>query len=615
MEQQLDFSSLDVHFARFLTRLCGGNIPELYYAAALLSRQVAGGSVCLDLKVWENRRIAAGDDRRDVFAAPKLKDWMAKLSDCQVVGPPGEFRPLIMDDQCRLYLYRYWEYERRLADGIQRLAFRPPDATMHRPDARRVERLFSESCVQEADWQKIAALTACFRPFLVISGSPGTGKTTTVARVLALLMEQMPPSGRRVALAAPTGKAAARLQDAIRSAKQNLDCDCLIKACIPEHASTVHRLLGSLPESSTFRHHQGNPLPADVVVVDEASMLDLPLLSKLVQAMPAHAGLILLGDKNQLASVEAGAVLGDICGDVPANLFSRRFLEEILPYTGVRIRGHVNITEKTGIHDCIVELRTNYRFTGESVIGRVGAAVARGEGAGLLRELASCSDGSFIRSSLPEPRELEKMLRPVVLEGFGRYLGLIHAGASWGDVFEAFERFRILCALRQGPFGVEAVNRHVEKILETEQLIRPGRPCYCGQPLMITRNSPELRLYNGDVGLILADPDQTGGLSAVFADGSSQPRRFPPRRLPEYETVYAMTVHKSQGSEFDAVLLVLSDRDVPILTRELVYTGITRARRQVRLWSADDVLMASLSRCIQRTSGLRDALWKNTGSS
>ncbi len=613
MEQQFVFSELDRHFARFMTSLSGRNTPELFYASAILSHQVAEGHICIDLMSWERRQIIAPGERSDVFTAPKLTDWRDRLAVCQVVGMPGEFKPLILDQQSRLYLYRYWEYEKKLADRIKRLAFHTPGIMIRRPCIRSVERVFPGIFAQEPDWQKIAALMACFKPFLVISGSPGTGKTTTVAGILALLLEQAPAIKLRIALTAPTGKAAARLQEAIRLAKDTLDCEPTIKACIPEKASTVHRLLGSLPGSPYFRHHEKNPLPVDVVVVDEASMLDLPLLSKLVQALPENARLILLGDKNQLASVEAGAVLGDLCGESPAHLFSREILKEIIPYTGGQFSDHIEMAEAPGIHDCIVELRNNYRFTGQSDIGKVSVAVNLGQGRRLLESMKALSCDDVRWFPLPKPHVLERMLAPVILNGFRKYLDLIHAAGAWVDVFKAFESFRILCALRQGPFGVAAVNQHIENILEAEHLISPGRPCYCGQPVMIRRNNPQLMLYNGDVGLILPDPENKGELSAVFLDGAGQHRRFSPQRLPEYETVYAMTVHKSQGSEFDTVLLVLSDRDAPILTRELVYTGITRARKQVEIWSAEVVFISAISQCIQRTSGLQEALWKNTG--
>jgi exodeoxyribonuclease V alpha subunit len=609
LEYRLPFSALDRHFASFLTSISGQNVPELYYAAALLSHHVAQGHVCIDLSSWERRQIIALGERSDGFTAPKLKDWRTKLSDCQVVGMPGEFRPLILDEQSRLYFYRYWEYEQILAQRIRRLALYPSGPMVRHPDKRLVARLFPQEPAQQPDWQKIAALIACLKPFLVISGSPGTGKTTTVARILALLLEQTPSIKLRIALTAPTGKAAARLQEAISSAKDTLETEPMIKARIPEKASTVHRLLGSLPDSPYFRHHQKNPLPVDIVVVDEASMMDLPLLSKLVQAMPENASLIMLGDKNQLASVEAGAVLCDLCGESPSNLFSREMLNEIMPHGEEDLLRHINVAETPGIHDCIVELRKNYRFTGHSDIGKVSTAVSLGQGRQLLESLKARSCEDVLWFPLPKPHGLERMLEPVILSGFGNYMDLIHAAGAWDDIFEAFEGFRILCALRQGPFGVMAINQQIENILEAKRFINRSRAYYCGQPVMITLNNPQLRLYNGDVGLILADPDKNGELSAVFRDGPGHFRQFSVQRLPEYETVYAMTVHKSQGSEFDQVLLILSDTDSPVLTRELIYTGITRARKQVRIWSAEDVFISAISRCIQRTSGLRDALW------
>jgi len=611
LEERIDFSPLDRHFARFLTSLAGLEASELYYAAALLSHHVSEGHVCLDLRRWERRQVVVGDEQKDVFRTPALADWKMKLEGTSVVGRPGDFRPLVLDDQCRLYLYRYWEYENILAERIRRMAFDAGGPMIERPDKQSVARLFPGTPAHEPDWQMIAALIACTGPFTVISGSPGTGKTTTVARILALLLEQPAAAEARIALAAPTGKAAARLQEAIRSAKGLMDCEASIKASIPEKASTVHRLLGSLSGSSRFRHHEGNPLAADIIVIDEASMMDLPLLSKLLQAMPEKARLILLGDKDQLASVEAGAVLGDICGDVPANLFSRKMVEKLIPYTGDSLPGHVGGAQTPGIHDCIVQLQRNYRFAGSSEIGEVSASVNRGEGARLLQELKERRYQSVCWSPMPEFRNIERILKPVVLEGFGAYLDLMQSNGAWEDIFAAFERFRVLCAFRQGPFGVVSINQRIENILGKEHLISPKRPYYCGQPVMITGNHAQLRLYNGDTGLLLPHPEESGELMAVFPDGPGRFRPFSPGRLPAHETAYATTVHKSQGSEFDGILLILSGIDAPILTRELVYTGITRARNRVLLWSAEDVLIASISRCIQRTSGLREALWQS----
>ena len=451
---------------------------------------------------------------------------------------------------------------------------------------------------------------SCFKRFTVISGSPGTGKTTTVAKILALLIDLDDSKKLRIALTAPTGKAAARLQESISRTKETLNCTNLVKAKIPDKATTIHRLLGSLFMSPYFRHNAGNPLPYDLIVIDEASMVDLPILSKLVQAMLPKSRLILLGDKNQLASVEAGAVLGDICGSTALNIFSRQLMDQFKPYTGEGFPADFRIIESPGLHDCMVELQENYRFAENSDIGQISAAINRGEGPQIIEALKNRYYKNIQWSILPKARELALKLKPWIVDGFRNYLILVGAHGRLDDIFDAFDQFRVLCALRQGPFGVSAVNPVIEKILAGEGMIRPEGRFYHGQPVMITRNNNQLKLFNGDVGLILSDDQKDGELSAVFRDGSDRFRRFSPQRLPEHETVYAMTVHKSQGSEFENVLFLLSDRDAPVLTRELIYTGMTRARNHVLLWSDETVFNASVLRQIQRSSGLQDALWQ-----
>jgi exodeoxyribonuclease V alpha subunit len=606
LENRVSISALDRHFARFLTSFDKAGTPGLYLAVMLLSHQVAAGDVCLDLPVWAEQRIF--DESGEIFLAPELSDWQAGLTGSSVVGAPGDFRPLILDDRSRLYLYRYWEYESTLSERIRILASDSDGSVRQLPKRQVLDRLFPATSTHEPDWQKIAALMACLKPFLVITGSPGTGKTTTLTRILALLLEAQPSPTRRIALAAPTGKAAARLQEAIRTVKPLLDCSEAIKAAIPEEASTVHRLLGSVPGSVHFRHHQGHLLSADVVVVDEASMLDLPLLSKLVQAMPLKARLILSGDKNQLASVESGAVLGDLCGPSSDNCFSRGFLDDIAAYAPVW-SGPIKTARVPGLQDCIVRLQKNYRFTGQSDIARLSESVSRGEGSQLLQSLKAGSYKNAGWFSLPGPHDMERELAPFILSGYRNYLEWISSAGTWQDIFSAFERFRVLCALRQGPYGVTAVNKLIEDILERAGLISQRRPHYSGHPVMIVQNNHELGLYNGDVGMILPDRERNGELTAVFPDGFGKFRRFSHQRLPDYETVYAMTVHKSQGSEFGKVLLILSDRDAAVFTRELVYTGVTRAREEVLICSDEEVFRTSVDRSITRTSGLRDALW------
>ncbi|MGA2402303.1 MAG: exodeoxyribonuclease V subunit alpha, partial [Syntrophobacteraceae bacterium] len=459
---------------------------------------------------------------------------------------------------------------------------------------------------EETDWQKVAAFTSAMKGFCVISGGPGTGKTFTVAKILALLLEQPGAEKIRIALAAPTGKAAARLQEAIKNSKEKLNCRQEIKKLIPEEASTIHRLLGSVPDSPYFRHNSENLLPAEVVVVDEASMVDLALLSKLVQAVPPSARLILLGDKDQLASVEAGAVLGDICDTGKAHGYSQKFCNALKQVAGENVACPTEGGDGPGIRDSIIQLRRSYRFGAVSGIGEVSRAVNEGDGIRAMELMKSGSSADIQWKELPRPETMPAVFKERIIEGFSPYL----LEPDPAKAFDLFNKFRILCALREGPHGVHHMNLLVEQTLRDEGLIHRDGRWYAGRPVMITRNDYNLRLFNGDVGITLPDPKLENELRVFFPAPDGSMRTFPPLRLPEHETVYAMTVHKSQGSEFDHVLFLMPDRSVPVLTRELVYTAITRAREKVEVWGKEEVFKAAISRRIERISGLREGLWE-----
>ena len=599
-------SRLDIHFAAHLIRLAGGDIPELALAAALVSSYTRQGHVCLDLSDMQGKKLPERGDGEVVLVCPELKGWCEKLRGSDVVGDPGEYKPLILDEKFRLYLFRYWEYQERLADSIRkRICEDRPDidvATLR----SRVERLFPEHTREETDWQRIAALTAWMKKFCVISGGPGTGKTTTVAKILALFLEQANSKRLRIALTAPTGKAAARLQETIKLAKEKLHLAEAIKQAIPEEGSTIHRLLGSIPGSPYFRHNAQNPLSVDVVVLDEASMIDMALMSKLVQAMPSRARLILLGDRDQLSSVEPGAVLGDICDTGNSPGFSKCFHEDLREITGYDIP-HSKEERGPPIQDCIVQLRDNYRFGSDSGIGAVSSAVNDGD-EGLAMTLLRRGEYKDIQwKDLPGSGALPQALKNIIIEGFGGYLNESDPPA----IFQLFDRFRILAAIREGPYGVAAINFLAEKILQDEGLIKPEKDWYAGRPILITRNDYNLRLFNGDMGIVLRDRVAGNELRVFFPAPDGTLRRIHPLRLPEHETAYAMTIHKSQGSEFDRVLLILPDRESPVLTRELLYTGITRARESVHIWGTEGVFGMAVSRPTRRTSGLRDALWES----
>jgi exodeoxyribonuclease V alpha subunit len=640
------FNDIDRHFARFLERLSGGAAPELELAAALVSRSRGEGNICLDLRAVATEEFPRGTSPGTV-QLPEFESWMAKLRASPVVGSPGEFKPLVLDSSGRLYLHRYWEYESNLARAIRQRAGMDTGSVNTDLLRESLNRFFpSPAGVSEPDWQRAAAETAVRKSLCVISGGPGTGKTRTVAVVLALLLEQAAGSTLRIALAAPTGKAAARLQESIKTLKAVLPCEEAIKARLPEETFTLHRLLGGVPGVARFKYNEGKPLPFDVVVVDEASMVDLALMAKLFEAIPPQARVVLLGDKDQLASVEAGAVLGDICA-------------------GARQ------TSSLPLSKCIVELRSNYRFGEDNGILALSRAIKDGDAPralGLLRAHSSLIRPSnepggggresppsefensqsrftpaaaiqefkapvrsgnshsapFVREkgivqpasvrasrregiaavALPSPSLLKQSLRERVLDGFGGVL-------SARDPLVALQRlgrFRILCALRQGPYGVEALNRAAEEIFAEAQLIPPHERWYLGRPVMVTRNDYQLKLYNGDVGIVLPDAE-TGETRAWFLGLDNTLRGVSPMRLPEHETVFATTVHKSQGSEFEEVLFILPDRDSPVLTRELLYTGATRASRRMEVWFNEPEFRSALARRVERASGLSDALW------
>ena len=599
------FSKLDIHFARLMAELSGKEDNQvLFVAAALASRAKGEGHVCMDLAAVE-QEVRADENlagTKGHFA--KLSEWICELRSCKVVGRPGEYKPLILDDHSRLYLYRYWEYEKLLADRIkERVACEIKEVDLALLGLG-LSQLFGQ---QEAgtDWQKVAAFASLTKRFCVISGGPGTGKSVLIAKILDLIAEQGWGKAARIALAAPTGKAAAHLNEAIRTQREVVPRGDNRKDVFAPEASTIHRLLGYVQGSPYFRHNRENPLPIDTLIVDEASMVDLALMSKLVEALPSHCRLVLLGDKDQLASVEAGAMLGDICdsgnfhGVSPA--FSRRYQET----TGEEIHSEANARGGPAIMDCVIELKKSYRFAQDSDIGKLSRAVNRGDGNLALSLLKNDTCGDINWKPLPSTHLLYSELREPVLEGLRPFL----EAKDPEEAFHLFGKFCMLCAVRRGPYGVSALNHIVERILAEENLITPEKEWYRGRPVMVTTNDYSLGLFNGDIGVILPDPLSDDELRAFFLSPDGDIRKFPPIRLPAHETVYAMTVHKSQGSEFDDVLLVLPDRQSPVLTRELIYTATTRARQKVDVWGRQSVFLYGVSQRTKRRSGLRDALW------
>ncbi len=503
------------------------------------------------------------------------------------MGGPGEYTPLILDSHL-LYFHRYYEHERQGADFIHSRRGRYVaglDLDKLRTGLSRFFPAESESN-PGVDWQKVAAFLVLTGRFNVISGGTGTGKNTKVARIIALLLEQNP--ARRICLGAPTGKAAARLQDSLVKARSSLPADPIVLEAFPEKACTIHRLLGKV--RGRLKFDRDNQLTADAVIIDEASMVDLPLMAELMAAIPERCSLVLLGDRYQLASVQPGAVFADIC---QGNTCS--FTPKCSDLAQVCRVGRLPADSDDPRSDCLVELQENYRFAGDSGIGLLSDLVKRGreEEATVLLVSHDQPGVSWLNLDL-FPYSL--INREIVsrTEGHSRRLtGIFHPK----EVLSEMNRFVILCGLRRGPFGAININRLLEK--SGDQNLQ--RVFYHGRPLMVSKNDYKRELYNGDTGIVCRDPARGGELRCFFPD---RQEGINPLQLPEHEAAFAMTVHKSQGSEYDHILLILSDTSSAIFTRELLYTGITRARCSVEIWSSPRVFRETVGRGTSRRSGL-----------
>lgn len=566
--------------------------PLAAVLAALASQRTREGDVCLVLA-----DVAGLSLFDDALALPPI-DALRKalLASSCVARTDAAATPLVLDDAGRLYLRRYYRYERTLADALRALAADPPvvdDAALRTAIRRR----FGPAPAQP-DGQRIAAATAVLRRFAVITGGPGTGKTTTVARVLALLHDLHGPA-YRVLLAAPTGKAATRLQTSIR---RTIEREAL--PFVPPVVQTLHRMLGPIAGSIRFRHDVGNPLPADCVVVDEASMIDLALAAKLVRALGPRTRLILLGDRDQLASVEAGAVFHGIC-DGPA-VGGPASLARIAAVTETPVASLAPArADAPVLADAIARLTHSHRFDAGGGIGALATAIRAGDAVAARRALVG---NAAVRRCAATPDALLATMQ----DGYAEFLATVRAGAGALDVLAAADRFRTLAAMRAGPVGTEALNAGFERGVRRALGVADREAWYAGRLVMITANDYAARLFNGDVGVALPAPGAGGGSLRVFfapAAEGEPPRSFAPALLPACESAFAMTIHKSQGSEFARVLVVLPPAASPLATRELLYTAVTRAAAQVDLAGDDPMLAMCVERTQSRRSGLADALW------
>ena len=588
--EQRVLRQLDVQFAMMIA----ADQPAVMLAAALLSKDAGEGHVCLPLS-----RLVVDEKMPPVLQScfallGERVDWQKILRESSAVGPGDNQAPLILTGE-RLYLNRLWRNELTVARFFSETnAPLPCDEAQLR---QTLDRLFDSG--EATDWQKVAAAVALTRRISVISGGPGTGKTTTVAKLLAALIQLSGEQRCRIRLAAPTGKAAARLTESLGGAMQRLPLTQEQLALFPGEASTLHRLLGAQPGSQRLRYHAGNPLHLDVLVVDEASMIDLPMMSRLIEALPPHGRVIFLGDRDQLASVEAGAVLGDICAWVNAGFTAGR-AQQLSRLTGSPIPAGAG-TEAASLRDSLCLLQKSYRFGHDSGIGQLAAAINCGDKAA-MKTVFQQGFSDIEKRTLQSSEDYAAMLDEA-LAGYGRYLALVREGAEPGAIIQAFNEYQLLCALREGPFGVGGLNERIEQVMLQKRKIQrhPHSRWYEGRPVMIARNDSALGLFNGDIGIAL---DRGQGLRVWFAMPDGSIKSVQPSRLPEHETTWAMTVHKSQGSEFDHAALILPSQRSPVETRELVYTAVTRARRRLSLYADERVLSGAIATRTERRSGL-----------
>jgi len=550
ISEEQQFSRLDTAFARFLGERTAFDPTQKQAFENLVmsvSYEQSQGHSCIRLD--------------DEGRALVLASGLAVSHPQNEAGEQEATLPLVVE-QDRLYLHRYWFYENRLAMQIKamiQLSEAHGQKIAAAPTAL-FDKYFGMS-EGETDWQREAAIQSVKQSFSIITGGPGTGKTTTVVKILALLQE-LAEQPLVIALAAPTGKAAMRLQDSIGFSKAALPCPETVKSHIPETVATLHRLLGAKPPSPYFRHDANKSLVYDLVVVDEASMVDLALMSKLMDALKPGSRLILLGDKDQLASVESGAVLADLTMALP---------------------------------DHTLELKKSHRF--DETIKRLAVAV------NLQQEDVAWQ---ILHEGNENIAMLDQDLIDYVAAQQTDYLRLIKTGAGFDEIYRAFSRFQVLCSNREGKNSVSDINYRVEQKLFGQKLINLSGLWYSGRPVMVTQNNAALHLYNGDIGICMPDKEQEGKFKVLFQRADGSVKEYLPARLPHCETVFAMTIHKSQGSEFEEVLIILPEAINPVLTKELLYTAITRARKTVKLVVDEAVFAGTVRQKVKRVTGLVD---------
>jgi len=675
-------SVLDHQFSKFISQFEDDGLVVL--AAALISYQSGQGHVCVYLDSSAlSTLFGLNESDLQQHIRPLLSplpnginQWhTAMIAALQNSDSQGENAPLTLQGN-RLYLQRYWQNEQLISQFLMSRSSQISDKNIQEPlralfkidlafcwlklnelksqqlslatfcsdyfhvrddigidNAALVQYLQNIDSIEELaqlaeqftpqqciDWQQVAVALACVNQFSIISGGPGTGKTTTVTKLLALLIELSSNAEKSltIELVAPTGKAAARLTESISGAIDKLNVSDEIKRAIPTHASTIHRLLGVIPNRVDFKHNHRNPLHVDVLIVDEASMIDISLMAKLLSAIAPHTKLILLGDKDQLSSVEAGAVFADICQGISQGPnYSDNAKQWVNEQTGFLMNDVCYSShDKTVVDDGLCLLQKSYRFNEKSGIGALAKAVNHGD----VNALKAVWSKGFSDISLTSDETNQQAIVQLSVMGYKNYLNSAKQISAKNNsneqdiaaLLKQFNQFQLLSPVREGSFGIDGLNEKIEQQLARHKFISLNQGTwYVGRPIMIVSNDHSQQLFNGDIGIVLPPLDDDSQLTQnrvyfKMADGSI--KSFLPSRLPAHETVYAMTIHKSQGSEFDDVVIAIPPKWTPLLTRELVYTGITRAKKTVAIFSDVGILQKAALTQTERFSGLALAL-------
>jgi exodeoxyribonuclease V alpha subunit len=592
--RQTELSPLAIQFAKFCSQLDDKADDLALITAAILADRNTQGDTCLDLSALKEKTLLHGKENKPLKQAPDLKQWLTAL-DCKFVGEKGEYQPLILDGN-RLYLHRHWQEEKTITEILQSsFGTTDYDSALIK---QRLNALFDANTADDnAFGQKLAAAMALTRKLTIITGGPGTGKTTTVTKILALLLEQHP--NLRILLAAPTGKAAVRLtisiNNQLENLKQHINSEILEK--LPRDASTIHRLLGWRPHG--FEHNKENPLPCDCILLDETSMVDQGLMASLLSALPENCRIILLGDRDQLSSVEAGSVLGDLTGHGQKLSLSTERATELNKLLGQLPTDIIN--DKTpAIADHIAQLTHSYRFAKGGGIGKLAYAINNSDTKAIdnLRN-ASNDELDWIEANGQQPGN-------AVIKWAVEHYKTIFKATTVNDALKAFESTRLLTALRKGPWGATQISQRIEAELQrTEGINLKNNAPYLGLPVIIYRNDRETGLFNGDTGIFWKD--EQGELMAWF-EIKEELTAFSVHQLPEWKPAWTLTVHRSQGSEYNNVLLVLPPEVLPVVTRELIYTGVTRAAKKCTLVANWQHFKHAVDNDVKRFSGLNERI-------